>query len=285
MPNLDRIHKNKLIMDSFLDLQKIIEDQYKVKYGDNLFGYIYCIEHKNTGKKYIGSTYSLWEGSNSNFSILSKRASHYIYEYNKMIDRNSTTLKSTSLRPITKAMIEEGIENFIMYPIAETIKSNHFNAEKYFIDKFDTIENGYNIRKIDQKYFRNGQGRKHNLQDKLLRSEEILAIHINNKEIVISDSMKLFSDHIFTTKDMIKNTTRKGRVYKGWYIFYTNPLKSQDILERVVLGDALPEQERHSIKSKKFYTELHEDILLYLKKFPSSELFPNFKYSELRYKE
>ena len=285
MPNLEKIHQNKLIMESFLDINRPIEDKYSLPYSRNPFGYIYCIENKKNGKRYIGSTYSLWTGSSSSLSILSKRASHYIYEYNRILNRSSSALKSTSLRPITKAMIDEGINNFIMYPLGETTKETHFQAEDYFINKFDSINQGYNLCKVDRKYFRNGRGRSHNKHDKLLRSEEVLSIHINNREIIISDSMKLFADHISSTKDMIKNSVRKGRVYKGWYTFYTNPKKSFDILERVVLGTALPINERHSYKSKKFYTELHEDIILYIQKFPGSELFPEFKFSELRYKE
>jgi hypothetical protein len=244
---------NKDLLTSFLQ-ELPISKEYKIPPYDVLFGFIYCIENKMNGKKYIGSVYSAWHDIKNPhpYNSLHKRASSYIYEYNTAMQQETSAKKVN--RPIINAMCEDEIHNFIMYPIAETTIKNHSAAENYFINKFDTISNGYNAM-VGNGYTHHS-GRKLTKHDKLIRSDPIIAVNMNNKEIVFADSMKLLGDFLGTSKDIIKNNNRSGRSHKGWFIFYIDDAKRYYILNHYVLEDNLGIQKRgnpryHSDKSKK----------------------------------
>jgi len=279
------LERNRELMSNFLQIRPIPK-KYQLKDPfEKPFGYIYCIEYIKKGTKYIGSSYSIWQGVQrpTAYSSLTKRASQYLYEYNRAIKNSSTTAKR-NYRPILRAMIEYGFENFIMYPIAETTRDNHIDMENYFIDIFDSINSGYNIPHSSANI--NKIGRKMIAKDKQLRSEGIICINMNKKQIIFSESMKLFGNYMNSSKDMIKNSVRKGRPYKGWFIFYINVNKRADILERNVLGDCLPVGDRHSEKSKTFYKELYTTIDMYLKDNTNKEYFQDFEIlPELVYKD
>lgn len=277
----NELKQNKILLANFL-IDKPIEDQYKIKeFPYNPFGFIYCIENKTTHRKYVGSVYSNWNDiKNPNpLTSLKKRASQYLYEYNKI--KNYTSSTEIIARPIIKAMVEEGFDNFIMYPIGETVRQNHVIAEKYFIDLYDSVNNGYNVLNGGAYIFKPGNIMSH--PDKLTRSDNIICIHLNNRQIIYSDSMKLFADYLTTTKDIIKNANRKGRTHKGWYIFYIDKEKRHYVKDYFVLGDGLSKNDRHSEKSKTFYVTMVENIDLYIDN-TNSELFSQFEIlSPLRY--
>lgn len=262
---------NKQLLQNFLINIEISNEYIEC----NPFGYIYCIENKSSHKKYIGSVYSNMIGNNKPipYTQLRKRASNYLYEYNKVL-KDKTSAKQF-LRPIMLAMVDEGFDNFIMYPIAETNKENHTDMEKFFIKFYDTIKNGYNVNPAGANM--NKIGTKLMAKDKLLRSEGIIAINPNRKELIFSDSMKLFGDYLESSKDMIKNSNRKGRPYKGWFIFYINNEKRHFVLHNNVIKDTyVPKNERHSEKAKLFYQELVSIVDLYLRDFAKTDYFPNF---------
>ena len=106
--------------------------------------------------------------------------------------------------------------------------------------------------------------------------------------MVLVDSMKLFADYMNTTKDQIKNNARSGRTYKGWFIFYIDKSKRDEILYNRVLNDGLGIQKRgttrnHSERSKKFYKELCEMVDEYLtlnlqKYFNDFKVLPAIEY-------
>ena len=82
---------------------------------------IYDIEHE---KYYIGKTVDI-----------NKRANDYINAY----------IKGDKQQNITKNMIKYGIDNFIMYPIELAFNPESASIkEKYYIDLYDSIKNGYN---------------------------------------------------------------------------------------------------------------------------------------------
>ena len=275
---------NRRILNSFIDFREI-DKQYKLPPHIPRFGYIYCIENKKTGKKYIGSSYSTWSyvKNPSIWNQLKKRASNYIYDYNCL----KKSVKETGVvsgRPIIVALYEEGIENFIMYPLAETTKEFHSSAEEYFIKKYDTIKSGYNFQSVNGKYhrFANHYGYSHTEESKKNRSTEIISINPYIKKIIISDSMKLFGDYMNSSKDMVKNTVRKCRPYKGWYCFYTDYEKRNYIIQTNVLGDGLPRGHRHSPESAETSVNYHKMITNYLKNKDES-IFHGYKFEELRY--
>jgi len=269
--------RNRDIMNNFLVIKEIPKE-FRLKEDMIPYGYIYCIENKKNGKKYIGSTHSVWVGISrpTVYCSLHKRASQYIYEYNRdtrMINAFPDLLNT--LRPVIRAMVVDGIENFIMYPIAETTRWTHTHAENYFIKLYNSVKNGYNQYKAIPPS--NTIGRSLSQEEKLLRSEQIFCININTKQMLYSDSMKLFGDFISSSKDMIKNSVRKGRPYKGWYLFYVDKDKRQYILETNVFGDGLAKDDRHSNKSKASYKEIYDKVSDYISNGAKSIHFSDFE--------
>lgn len=277
---------NRRILSNFVKFKEI-DPQYKLPKHIKRFGYVYCIENKKNGKKYIGSSYSRWMDvkNPSVWNQLRKRATNYIYDYNNLVKSIKEDPRNISSgRPIIRAMYEEGIENFVMYPLAETIEDQHFAAEEYFIKKYDTVNNGYNFQSVNGKYhrFRNHMGTPHTEEEKKKRSTEIICISPSTKKIIFADSMKLFGDYMNSSKDMIKNSVRKCRPYKGWYCFYTDYDKRNHIIQINVLGDGLPVGHRHSKESAEISVEFHNEITKYLKN-KDSKIFQEYSVEELRY--
>lgn len=259
-----------------------IRKEYKIPILEKPFGYIYCIENLTNGKKYIGSTHATYKGVEdpSRLAMLYKRMNEYIYEYNGDLNKSSSVVET--LRPIARAMVKEGIENFVFYPIAETTMKDHSAKERYFVELFNSIENGYNVAMIrgTGPISIDHPGRKQSLDERRKRSEPILAINLNEKLMVFVESMKLFGDYLGTSKDIIKNNARSGRNYKGWFIFYKDLNKRTEIFQKV-MGDQLGIQSNgcsrnHSEKSKKFYKELYDSVNEFLKNPRHSEQFGDF---------
>ena len=291
MANESKLIQNRNLLNNFL-VNKDIPDQFKVKNIDNPFnapfGYIYCIENKLNGKKYVGSVYAIWDGIKNPSPVMQirKRASNYLYEYNCAMDTTKNTATKQN-RPIIQAMVDDGFENFIMYPIAETTRDTHIAAENYFINTLDTIASGYNVVKAASSFRKDNNpiGKKLSAEDKKARSEAILCVNMNDKKLLMSDSMKLFGDYMGSSKDMIKNCNRMGCPYKGWFIFYIDPDKRAYILDNNVLGDKMLNVKR-SDKSKNFYKTLYGIVTLYLRSNANKEFFPEFEIlAPLEYKE
>ena len=259
-----------------------IRKEFKIPILENPYGYIYCIENKKNGKKYIGSTHSIYQGveNPSRLAILYKRMNEYIYEYNSDLKKSPSIIET--LRPIARAMVKEGIENFVMYPVAETTARTHAAKEAYFMDLYDTVENGYNVAKVrgTGPIITDNPGRLQSIEERRGRSEPILAINLNDRSMVFAESMKLFADYLGTTKDMIKNQARSGRNYKGWFVFYKKAAKREEVFRRI-FSDELGIQangcsRNHSEKSKKFYKELYDSVNEFLRDPRHTEQFGGF---------
>jgi len=280
MSDETRNQRNREIMKTFLEIRQIPKE-YKAPYMPNErnpYGFIYCIENKKDGKKYIGSTYSVWTGiANPDMIVpLKKRASTYLYEYNHATLTTKGALEVQ--RPIIQAMVTEGIENFVMYPVAETTKYTHKDVELYFIKKFDTIKNGYNYLNTGGFHNRGGLSRPMTEAEKKQRSEPIIAVNLNLKQLVFADSMKLFGEYMETSKDMIKNKARSAGTHKGWFVFYTNESKRHEVLKNVIEGEiSYIKAAKLSSKKIEFYKGLVFAIDGYLKDYTSDEYFSDFK--------
>ena len=84
-------------------------------------GYIYLIENKVNGKKYVGKTY----GS------ISRRWSEHLSDMNRELTR-----------PLYRAMRKYGIDSFEIREVEFT--DNPEEREKYWISYYDSYNNGYN---------------------------------------------------------------------------------------------------------------------------------------------
>lgn len=275
--------RNKEIKEKFLELREIAPE-YQVPNPENRFGFIYCVENLKNGLKYIGSTYSVWTGikNPSYYSALMKRASHYVYEYNTAM-KKSPSIRMT-LRTIIRAFCEDGIENFVMYPVAETTKKTHFVLEDFFIEKYDSVEKGYNGSTAfkDAKMHTTDIRRIYTRAHRVGLSDAIIAVNMNRKELVLADSMKLFGDFLGVSKDQVKNNVRGARSCHGWFIFYLNPDKRFDIVNNYVIPDNYGVQKNRSSRNlsekyKKFYLELFDAVNSYLNNPTLSGLFEDFK--------
>lgn len=284
------LQQNRIMKERFLDLREIPKEFRFNDPRDYFCGYIYCIENLKNGRKYIGSAAAVYSGVKNpgEFHSLKKRATQYLHEYKKYMHCSKSVL--VRKRPIIQALVLDGIENFVMYPLAETGMRNHAKLETDFIRKFNTIENGYNISKFgNSEIVRNNK----NIMSsdlKKTRSLPIICINLTLREIVFADSMKLFADYMGTSKDQIKNNARFGRTYKGWFIFYRDAGKRNEVLYERVLADKLKTDKdkckrNHSERSKKFYTDLVKDVNEYLY-LNTKQVFTDFKVvANLEYKD
>ena len=139
-------------------------------------------------------------------------------------------------RPIECALVDEGIENFRMYPLeVATTRKKLADLEVDYMRLFDTLnpEKGYNDSTTKQYRSIKGKGgHPHTIDSKISRSKLVACINPTTKKMIISVGMKLFGDVVGTSKDIIKNNAKRGSRAFGFYIIYINETDRQDILER-----------------------------------------------------
>lgn len=202
------LETGKYLRDKFVDTTVIpfAED------GD-AYGTVYCIEHRDTLKRYIGSTI--------NFD---RRITEYIRVY-----KNYDSYSTESLRPIDIALHSDGIENFRIYPLR--ICNSDLNLaywELYYIRELDTLlPNGYNdsfnttARAIGHRKY--PLGIRPSAANRKSRSRPIIAINPKAKILYLSDSGKLFGRVILgVDRAIISHAATKGMKTHGYYIFYAD---------------------------------------------------------------
>lgn len=257
MPSIDIFKTEKMTLDqinkmheSFFEMRQI-PVQYKVSDSNMIFGYIYVIENMLNGKKYVGKA-----------SNLRVRVSQYIRDYNN---------PSKHQRPILKALVDDGIENFKMYPICEfDTDRNGMLAEKYFIRSLNTIDPQYGYNKsitsgpIVQKSYNRPMGIRASADAKLKRSRKIIAVRGNS--MIIADSAKLFGDYLGGyTRDLISHTTNKPCRFKEYFIFFIDSDDRKRILDKytkkmnVYIND-FGHPKREVIKAFNEYSDIYDDI-------------------------
>lgn len=90
-----------------------------------MIGHIYLIVNNINGKLYVGKTYT----------TLDKRFKEHVSDSKKERNRN---------RPLYRAINKYGHDNFKIIPIKTFKESILEEKEKYYIQLFDTYNNGYN---------------------------------------------------------------------------------------------------------------------------------------------
>lgn len=77
----------------------------------NMWGFIYLIEHKKSGKKYVGrKQYRIWNGPQGGYKCTNPQDSEWFEE--SMWAGNDWEFYRSSCKPLAKAIDEEGPENF-----------------------------------------------------------------------------------------------------------------------------------------------------------------------------
>lgn len=190
---------------------------------------IYVIENIKSHKLYVGKTTNLLNRCNSYIRY---------YRVNKGDFRNNNPYLKESHRTIDRAIINDGIENFVMYPI-DIAKNRMDLAKKEFewCVKLKAIdpEFGYNeflpdiISEVSRK---NSPGKPHSISTKILKSKYIIAINPDLKRVYASTGMKIFGDFVHSSKDQVKNCARRGIRHNGYYIVYVNKIDREDIISK-----------------------------------------------------
>lgn len=107
-------------------------------------GFIYKVDNQITGKSYIGQTSK---------TVLERWLRH-IRESNAAIDG-----RRQSFPLFHRMIIKYGVENFKCYSIEECDNNKLDEREQYWIQYYDTFNNGYNGTIGGQKQFSNNIGR------------------------------------------------------------------------------------------------------------------------------
>lgn len=229
---------SKEYKEKFLDMNHTEYIRTAPKSTTNLY-YIYVIENLKSGKKYIGKTQNIFA-----------RASDYTRKV-----RNANSYDTKKYRAINRALLEEGIENFLMYPIATcdgTIEAGILEVD--IMRAFNTfVPNGYNIRSAyDFTSYTHREGHPHSVETKMKKSKLVMCINPELKALFLSVGMKLFGDFTNVTKDVVKNSARRPCMHKGYYIIYLNDI------DRIQIADTY----RKRMENPPF--KLSKDVELYL---------------------
>lgn len=187
------------------ELFLIITDEWKKYLKKKDIFWIYIIRNTKNDKVYIGKTVDI-----------NQRALNYVNDY----------LKGEISREISKAIYEIGIDSFSMFPLE--IATNEISAEikeKYYIDKFNSIDSGYNMILNSTKTYKNRKRPSvpQTLYSKTIKSKLIASINIDSGLIVFSTGLKLFGDFIGRSKDEIKSAAKRETKLENYYIYYLNP--------------------------------------------------------------
>lgn len=197
-------YKNKLLNDFLMDfIPKEFKEYLDI---DEPIYWIYRIYNIKKDKSYVGKT-----------KDIRRRAMNYI----------NAVLKGDASSKIVQKMIDDGIRMFTMVPLEiATSSTSAAIKERYYIDKYDCIKNGYNVYLGSANSNNHGIGRKggnpQTIYAKVTKSKIICGLNPDKKEIIFSTGGKLFGDLIGRHKDEIKSFARRQTKADGYFIYYLN---------------------------------------------------------------
>lgn len=183
---------------------------------------VYAIENIKTQKTYIGKTTNILNRSNA-----------YIYAY-----RNHDEKNPSSSRPIINAMLSEGIDNFMMYPLVVTPDRDSLAlTERNLIVCLMRMDPNklYNVSiPCGRDEYKMSSFKKYSqsIATKITKSKMIAAINPDTKQMYISTGMKLFSVFVGSSKDQVKNCAKRGIRHRGFYIIYLDTDYRAEVQDR-----------------------------------------------------
>lgn len=255
--NKTRTQKIRAIREKFLDT-----DHCELLHDDgSISSYtVYVIMNKFNHKLYVGKCKNLTD-----------RASLYIRTF---LSNNA----KYNMRPIAKAIQEEGILSFLMFPVAR-YKSNWDAcvAEVELIRKLNTTnpEVGYNAHDhFDFHPMQVPHTYSHSIDTKIVKGKLMLCIHPELMVVYVAVGMKIFGDLVGANKDIVKNCAKRPCKCRGFHVYYLNKEDREAMYEirqnRKVFNDSRGE-------SNTQYCELYE----YVNKFaesPDPKIFTDLGY-------
>lgn len=219
----------------------------------DVFGIVYVIRNLDDGKLYIGSTINY-----------QRRVSEYI-RISQLTDSNLVC------RSIEKSIISLGINHFKMSPLKYcTSEIDLAYWELYYIRKYNTlVPNGYNesfnttarsiFRGTKRKY---PTGIKPSADNRRKRSRPIIAISLEDKRCIFSDSIKLLADVVYDCdRSILSNYATLGKPIYSTYFIYLETLLGETAnygeFKCDINGDAVYKQLISELRANKnkFLTE------------------------------
>lgn len=196
------------------------------------YGVIYLVRNTMNNKIYVGQTTNL------------KRR---IKEY-----RVSKIYKKSQKYTLMKEIVKHGYENFTytILDVAET--KEELNGKEIFWIKCLNASNpsvGYNKKTGGDGGSMNNESiqRMRNSSRKFRHTEEtkikksIPIITFKNGDIEYFHGAKAFADFIKTDRSVISSVIRNGRKFKGYFIFYSDNSKREDVLNNLILKNKVRE--------------------------------------------
>ena len=241
--------------EKFLDMSSPLVKDFGGTY------YVYAIINKIDHKKYIGKTKNIYDRANAYIRV-------YLNEKKKYRERK-----------IDKAIKDYGIDNFTMIPLIRCQTDNalaryEFETIKFF--RATDPEYGYNVKDHIDYSIGNLCGYSPSIETRILKGKMVAAIHPEKKLAFICVGGRIFGDYIGTSKDMIKNTNRRGSTYKGWYVIYLDEDERIPIYEKKM---SVKESSAHKFKDNhKKYHDMVELTAIFAKN-PDPKIFTDQGYT------
>lgn len=207
------------------------------------YGFIYAIQNLRNGKMYIGSTKDYYE-----------RAATYIRKY-----RNPQNLTTTRL--IHKAMLEEGIENFRMFPLYQCNSENSLrDLESLYMTDFNTLyPNGYNTTTMTSSLT-------HTAKIRRMKSRPMIAVNPKDKTMYVAESSSLIAKHVFDNADrsIMVRDAKLGISFRDYYFYYLDPKTCKENIDRKLEQCAtgkIREKDIRNTEKAKLYIGIGQGLL------------------------
>lgn len=266
-PNVELTQISKECRDNFLKIG--YTDLIKTSKSESPH-YVYIVKNIKTGKMYVGRTINIYH-----------RASDYT-----RIHRNRATYASKKLNLIYSAIFNDGIDDFIMYPIATC--DNLYDAaitEVECMKLFNTIyPNGYNLKaSYDFHDFQTRPGYKHSIEAKIKKAKLVMCINPVTHSAILSVGMKLFGDFTNSTKDLVKNCAKRPCMHRGYYVIYINDIDRKNIAD--IYYKRTLSNFKNLIPSATKYFEILKLVEDFINSDYSADALPDYNLKFLTYSE
>lgn len=239
---------------------------------------IFDIDYSKIQGKKVAGIYKITNLKNNKVYIgQSKHLRHRISDYVNI------HTKSNMNHPIAEAIKKDGTDNF-KFEILHICENDKLSAmEEFYIKKFKATDDKYGYNQImhttgvkdstRNNMRKSHTGLKESAETKRKKSNIIFIFSPDHKQLIISDSGKLFGDYIGKSKDMIKNGLREPSRILGYYLYYADLAKREFIYEKML--------QKRSVRNLQFLTDV--SILNNLMKEGVETIYRSFNVYKLSY--